>query len=150
MREFITIIIIVLLRFEDLPNVTASVFLLVLRFIYCGDVTFVTETNAVDLIEAANFFKCDRLKAKCEEVLKASACLLFFFFLQVFLFLQISRMRTQPICSKSQTALTHVSSRVVCLSTLQNTTKVRDVFFTSFFFFKTLHRCGCHSGLERS
>jgi len=53
-----------------IPNITAPIFLLILRFIYCGDVSFVTAQNAVDVLEAANFFKCDRLKAQCEDVLK--------------------------------------------------------------------------------
>ena len=33
---------------------------------------FVTEQNAIDLLEAANYFKCDRLKAQCEDVLRQS------------------------------------------------------------------------------
>jgi len=53
-----------------IPNVSAATFLLILRFIYSGDVAFVTAINGVDVLEAANFFKCDRLKAQCEEVLK--------------------------------------------------------------------------------
>lgn len=55
-----------------IPNVSAATFLLILRFIYCGDVSFVTPQNAIDILEASNFFKCDRLKAQCEDVLKAN------------------------------------------------------------------------------
>ena len=49
--------------------------MLILRFIYCGDVSFVTPQNAIDILEASNFFKCDRLKAQCEDVLKAGSYL---------------------------------------------------------------------------
>src|SRR6185437_14639965 len=56
-----------------IPNATHATFLLILRFIYTGDVAFVTEQNAIDVLEAANYFKCDRLKAQCEDVLRKSA-----------------------------------------------------------------------------
>jgi hypothetical protein len=79
-----------------IPNCSLPTFLLILRFLYAGthtlplllllmsppplslsiafnerlgDVAAVNEVNAVEVLEAANFFKCDRLKAVCEEIL---------------------------------------------------------------------------------
>jgi protein-L-isoaspartate(D-aspartate) O-methyltransferase len=52
-----------------IPNCSLPTFLLILRFLYAGDVAAVNEVNAVEVLEAANYFKCDRLKAVCEDIL---------------------------------------------------------------------------------
>jgi len=52
-----------------IENTTLYTFLIILRFIYTDEAT-VTGHNAVDLLEAANYFKCDRLKCMCEDTLK--------------------------------------------------------------------------------
>jgi len=52
-----------------LPGVPHAPFLLVLKYLYTDDVSFVDEKNTVELLEWANYFKCDRLKAQCEFVI---------------------------------------------------------------------------------
>lgn len=41
-----------------------------LKYIYSGEVTIANADHAVELIEAANYFKLDHLKAQCESIIK--------------------------------------------------------------------------------
>lgn len=53
-----------------IQEVSHAAFLVVLAFVYTGQVGLVTEENAVDVLEAANYFSEQRLKCVCEDVLK--------------------------------------------------------------------------------
>jgi len=51
-----------------IPDFSFSVFLDVLRFIYTGEL-LLREENVVEVLEAANFYKLERLKCLCEDLL---------------------------------------------------------------------------------
>lgn len=64
-----------------------------MRFIYTGETVFVNEHNAVELLEWANYFKCDRLKAQCEDLIRTGEMSLspsLVFLCPIFLFLSLS------------------------------------------------------------
>jgi len=53
----------------QVPNVSLLVFMECLKFIYTGEVS-ITVDNTVDLLAASNYFKLDRLKGLCEQMIK--------------------------------------------------------------------------------
>jgi len=53
----------------QVPNVSFLVFMECLKFIYTGEVS-ITVDNTVDLLAASNYFKLDRLKGLCEQMIK--------------------------------------------------------------------------------
>jgi len=55
-----------------LPGIQFNTFFDCLKFIYSGEVTIANPDHAVELIEAANYFKLDHLKAQCEVIIKTT------------------------------------------------------------------------------
>jgi protein-L-isoaspartate O-methyltransferase len=53
-----------------IPQCPHSIFLLLLKTLYTGEVDFVNPSNCVEILEWANYFKVDRLKAQCEDVMR--------------------------------------------------------------------------------
>jgi len=52
-----------------IPDFTYDVILDVMRFIYTGDLTISVE-RAAEILEVSNYYKLERLKCMCEEVLR--------------------------------------------------------------------------------
>jgi len=55
-----------------LPGIQFGTFFDCLKYIYSGEVTIANPDHAVELIEAANYFKLDHLKAQCELIIKST------------------------------------------------------------------------------
>jgi hypothetical protein len=52
-----------------LPDVQYSLFMDCLKFIYTGDVNIQNADHAIELLTPTNYFKLDRLKAICEDII---------------------------------------------------------------------------------
>ncbi len=55
---------------EGIPNLTHDLFIDCLSEIYTGEVRIKSPDHAIELLSPANYFKLDRLKALCEDMIK--------------------------------------------------------------------------------
>lgn len=55
-----------------LTEVTYTIFMDILKYIYCGDIKIDNPDRAIEIIVASNYFRLNRLKAICEKIIRDS------------------------------------------------------------------------------